>query len=343
MTNLDYVLYSRLQGIPMGSQLYISYGRKSNQQYMLNYGFAIENNFDPDGESPNEVTLELELNKADTLYANKLRFWCAAYDENDSVDDDDLNKFNDRMDDDMQVNTSSFRKVGHGDYESNHTDEFDGHEVLEQNDNQLGHIIEDDEDAYIKVIKVCTQDEQTIQELFSLLRFLVCNERELAEILSRADADELEDPMICYEIHTPINIRNELSAMKLLHRIVMHRLEQYPTSLGQNIEDLKDTNTLPFFSIGRNAKIQVAGEQEVLHFLAYWARKALQAIDSSGRMKADTLFQDREGLHPARGKAGIVRYYYDVLGSLVSKSSGLDQESLSCEIDDRSMWTVSVQ
>jgi hypothetical protein len=33
-----------------------------------------------------------------------------------------------------------------------------------------------EEDAYIKVVKVCTQDEQKMQELFSLLRFLVCDE-----------------------------------------------------------------------------------------------------------------------------------------------------------------------
>jgi Rubisco LSMT substrate-binding len=338
--------YSRLQGIPMGSQLYISYGRKSNHQYMLNYGFAIEDNFDPDGESPNEVNLELELNKADALYANKLRFWCAASDEYDDVDksdDDEVNKHRDHKDVDEQVNTSFTGPVGLGDYELNHIYEFDDHELQEENDNQNGHAEEDDKEAHIKVIKVCTQDEKTMQELFSLLRFLVCDESELAEIVSRADTDDLEDPMICYEIHSPINIRNELSAMKLLHNIVMHRLDQYPTSFGKNVEDLKDKSALAFFDIQRNAKIQITGEQEVLHFLAYWATTAVQAIASSGRMKADTLLQDREELHQSRGKTGFVRYCSDVLGSLVSRNSGLDQESLCYGIDDRSMWTVSVQ
>jgi hypothetical protein len=332
----------------MGSPLHISYGRKSNQQYMLNYGFAIENNFDPDGESPNEVTLELELNKADALFAHKLRFWCAAYDEFDDVevedddDDNDVNIVNDCKDEDEQVRTSPIRPVGQGGYESKHTEELDSHELVDENDNQLRHTVGDDEDAYIKVVKVCTQDEQKMQELFSLLRFLVCDENELAEILSRADADELEDPMICYEIHSPINIRNEQSAMKLLHIIVMRRLEQYPTSLRRNVEDLKNTNALPFFSIRRNAKIQVAGEQEVLHFLAFWATTALQAIDSSGRMEVNTIFQDRDGLHASRGNAGIVRYCYDILGSLVSKRNDNEKKNLGCGIDDRSMRTVSV-
>ena len=44
-----------LQSIAIGAQVYDSYGRKCNHRFLLNYGFSVENNMEPDGFCPNEV------------------------------------------------------------------------------------------------------------------------------------------------------------------------------------------------------------------------------------------------------------------------------------------------
>lgn len=44
-----------LQTIRAGAQVYDSYGRKCNHRFLLNYGFSVENNVEPDGFCPNEV------------------------------------------------------------------------------------------------------------------------------------------------------------------------------------------------------------------------------------------------------------------------------------------------
>lgn len=38
-----------------GQQVYDSYGKKCNSRFLINYGFAVENNRDPDGQCHNEV------------------------------------------------------------------------------------------------------------------------------------------------------------------------------------------------------------------------------------------------------------------------------------------------
>jgi len=44
-----------LQPIRCGAQIYDSYGQKCNHRFLLNYGFAVEENSEPDGFCPNEV------------------------------------------------------------------------------------------------------------------------------------------------------------------------------------------------------------------------------------------------------------------------------------------------
>ena len=66
---------SSLQSIPAGAQVYDSYGQKCNHRFLLNYGFAVEDNRELDGFCPNEVPLELTLNPEDPLFAQKLEFW----------------------------------------------------------------------------------------------------------------------------------------------------------------------------------------------------------------------------------------------------------------------------
>ena len=72
---LSFSLFSSLQSIPAGAQVYDSYGQKCNHRFLLNYGFAVEDNREIDGFCPNEVPLELELPQDDVIYAQKLDFW----------------------------------------------------------------------------------------------------------------------------------------------------------------------------------------------------------------------------------------------------------------------------
>lgn len=50
-----------LHRIMGGAQVYDSYGQKCNHRFLLNYGFAIENNQEANGFCPNEVRLSAEV------------------------------------------------------------------------------------------------------------------------------------------------------------------------------------------------------------------------------------------------------------------------------------------
>jgi hypothetical protein len=65
----------RLQPIVAGSQVYDSYGQKCNHRFLLNYGFAIEDNSEPDGFCPNEVPIALSMREDDPLYDLRYEFW----------------------------------------------------------------------------------------------------------------------------------------------------------------------------------------------------------------------------------------------------------------------------
>jgi len=64
-----------LQTIPSGAQVYDSYGQKCNHRFLLNYGFAVEDNRELDGFCPNEVPIELGVMPDDPIYDSKYEFW----------------------------------------------------------------------------------------------------------------------------------------------------------------------------------------------------------------------------------------------------------------------------
>lgn len=64
-----------LQTIPAGAQVYDSYGQKCNHRFLLNYGFAVEDNTEVDGFCPNEVPVELVLSPQDPLFEAKQSLW----------------------------------------------------------------------------------------------------------------------------------------------------------------------------------------------------------------------------------------------------------------------------
>jgi histone-lysine N-methyltransferase SETD3 len=64
-----------IQTIGAGLEVYDSYGQKCNHRFLLNYGFSVENNEEPDGFNPNEVPILLQLQPDDPLYEEKLALW----------------------------------------------------------------------------------------------------------------------------------------------------------------------------------------------------------------------------------------------------------------------------
>lgn len=71
---LTLYFYYSLQSIPAGAQVYDSYGQKCNHRFLLNYGFAVEDNRELDGFCPNEVPLLLKVPAGDSFL--KVDFWC---------------------------------------------------------------------------------------------------------------------------------------------------------------------------------------------------------------------------------------------------------------------------
>eukprot|EP00588_Corethron_pennatum_P012680 CAMPEP_0194265332 /NCGR_PEP_ID=MMETSP0169-20130528/614_1 /TAXON_ID=218684 /ORGANISM="Corethron pennatum, Strain L29A3" /LENGTH=508 /DNA_ID=CAMNT_0039005773 /DNA_START=142 /DNA_END=1668 /DNA_ORIENTATION=+ len=71
----DAFTITTLQTISGGAEVFDSYGQKCNHRFLLNYGFAIENNREIDGFCPNEVPLELSLLPSDPLHELKSAFW----------------------------------------------------------------------------------------------------------------------------------------------------------------------------------------------------------------------------------------------------------------------------
>ena len=64
-----------LQSIPAGAQVYDSYGQKCNHRFLLNYGFAVEDNREIDGFCPNEVPFKFDLPWQDEIFDAKSAFW----------------------------------------------------------------------------------------------------------------------------------------------------------------------------------------------------------------------------------------------------------------------------
>lgn len=268
-----------LQHIPAGAQVYDSYGQKCNHRFLLNYGFAVEDNREIDGFCPDEVPLELYVSPDDPLFSQKLDFWTRGeVTSNPSPPH-------------MQSSSAAQNKYYpyQGKTASSHpsTNGAGGNAAAS---------------PVIKRIRICVSNNENTRLLFSLLRALVCNREELRAVTSPVSSDAsvsralfgLTDPSrtvastsgstttyyrTCRDIRHPISLRNERAAMRLLLEVIGRQLSRYPTTLAQDVSDLMDERAFPRFSNKRHAKIQVRGEKEVLHHFARWARTALDVLD----------------------------------------------------------------
>jgi hypothetical protein len=307
----SFLFFQSLQGISAGSQVYDSYGQKCNHRFLLNYGFAVEDNRELDGFCPNEVPIQLSVDPNDPLYAAKVKFWSRG--EIDS----------------FHAAVSGFSNPQSISAVIEATNKFISNDQLVE------------ELAPVKCIRVCVSNNENTRLLFSLLRTLACDEDELRAITSSINDGAVSRTLFgitdqrsmavnpafyrsCRDIRHPISLRNEKAAMIHLLEIVSHLLGQYPTNIAQDIEDLKDEVAFPRFTNRRHAKIQVRGEKEVLHHFALWAKTALRVLDvidselkgvdqksfetTISELEAE---EEREGIHHT-----IVRYCEDVLGSL---------------------------
>ena len=252
--------------IAAGAQVYDSYGQKCNHRFLLNYGFAVEDNRELDGFCPNEVPLELFVSASDPLYAEKLEFWtrgeqqqqqqparilgerlvapappvvkrirvCASNNENTRLLFSLLRAL---ACNEAELRTLASPVGGGGDMSSSSSSAY-------HNNNNRG-----------------------------LLRL-----SESALTGSPAVPLGASYHRSCRDIRHPVSLRNERAAMRLLLRILEHHLEAYPTTLAQDVTDLMDEVAFPRFSNRRHAKIQVRGEKEVLHHFCHWARTALDVL-----------------------------------------------------------------
>eukprot|EP00980_Cylindrotheca_fusiformis_P009942 scaffold2196_cov99-Cylindrotheca_fusiformis.AAC.5 len=315
-----------LQPIPAGSQVYDSYGQKCNHRFLLNYGFAVEDNRELDGFCPNEVPLELSLSQDDPLYPQKLDFWMRG--------------------------------------EVTHTSQYHHHSIPNNSHNSNSNSHHKMASSYTKRVRVCASNNENTRLLFSLLRAMNCNADELRAI-STPVANEMRSLFApdhsssssrnaaaaaavssyyrsCRDIRHPLSIRNERAVMLNLLQLISQALSRYPTSLSQDKTDLLDDRMFPPYSNKRHAKIQVRGEKEVLHHFARWARTAMEVMDvieqdlkeeqqrggvevqlgrgvvvddSSRSCGFDYIIrrmeEDEDGVHHT-----VLRYCADVLGSL---------------------------
>jgi hypothetical protein len=302
--NKNIIIHNRLQPIPSGAQVYDSYGQKCNHRFLLNYGFAVEDNRELDGFCPNEVPIELSLchhhpngdgdddEEDPTMYSQKLEFWMRG-----------------------EQPQPQYQVVGgsNGCTTSSSTMMMGGSGGLNHNVNSINKF-------YTKRVRVCVSNNENTRLLFSLLRAMNCNADELRSIVASSTSsspgtaamnhnnNSHPSPVTgdmrsllfapdnhhshrnsssslgsyyrsCRDIRHPISIRNERMAMATLLQIISNALGKYPSSLSADKMDLLDERQYPPFSNRRHAKIQVRGEKEVLHHYTRWARLALDVMD----------------------------------------------------------------
>jgi len=308
-----------LQSIPAGAQVYDSYGQKCNHRFLLNYGFAVEDNREIDGFCPNEVSLELGLIPTDPLYDEKNEFWTRGDGPSGSPGGPSV------------ALAASAAVAAHAGSSRRHI--LNPNAVIVQSALEVANATSDaggqlaagrpparsrslsgnsseESIPVIKRVRVCVSNNENTRILFSMMRVIVCNESEL-RIISSSPASPLGDGgcpgyvsrallglssssssvgasvssssaafyRTCRDIRHPLSLRNERAAMEHLLEVVRRSLALYPTSLSEDIIDLANESRYPRFSNKRHAKIQVRGEKEVLHHYSQWARTALEVMD----------------------------------------------------------------
>jgi histone-lysine N-methyltransferase SETD3 len=327
-----------LQTISRGAQVYDSYGQKCNHRFLLNYGFAVEDNREVDGFCPNEVPIELSIPPSDPLFDAKFEFWTH-----------------------RESTASNASSIVH------HLASAMAHPSLHLPSSAPPPPSASSSSTpplpTIKRVRVCVSNNENTRILFSMLRVIVADEAQLRAIttapgthtafvsgtaLSRhvlgltsssvggtsinssSSAGGAALYRTCRDVRCPISFSNERAAMRHLQEVTAQALQGYPTSYEQDVQDLEDEAAFPRFSNIRHAKIQVRGEKEVLLHFSVWARTALKVMDvieqelnghvvnehGNTMSSFEEIIRTLEDDDEKRTHVTIVRYCADVLDAL---------------------------
>ena len=304
---LTHAILGRLEPIMAGSQVFDSYGQKCNHRFLLNYGFAVEDNRETDGFCPNEVPIELSIQEDDPLFDSRYEFWMRG--------DNDGNNGSGGLGHSSQALTAvlaaaAAASMGNGTHAARALEAVAG-AINESNAARSnGSIGSEESIPLVRRVRVCVSNNENTRILFSMLRVLAADTEDLRAMataptlpfgdsgcslyLSRAlrgyTAANPDNATFltmqhaaffrtCRDIRNPINIRNEKATMQLLLIVVSSALSEYPCSFEQDVVDLMDEMAYPKFSNQRHAKIQVRGEKEILHHFTFWAQTAIDLIE----------------------------------------------------------------
>jgi len=307
-----------LQRISRGSQVFDSYGQKCNHRFLLNYGFAVEDNRELDGFCPNEVPIELGVLPNDPIHEAKYEFWTRGENEGSSAQ---LNnsisaavaaaavgaaRSQQQLNPAMTIHSMMQAAASAVDVASDTTV---GKRHLHGRGTRFQSMGREQSLDAVRRIRVCVSNNENTRVLFSMLRVLACNEEELCTVSSSASLPFGDSSCPVYlnralrgftsshsasnsasmqqmaffrtarDIRHPIGLRNEKAAMEHLLKVINSHLDLYPCSLAKDITDLMDEDKYPRFSNRRHAKIQVRGEKEVLHHFVLWAQTAIDLIN----------------------------------------------------------------
>lgn len=352
-----------LKPIMLGSQVYDSYGQKCNHRFLLNYGFAVEDNTESDGFCPNEVPIKLSISPNDPNYSQKHAFWT-------------------RGDDGTNALTAAVAAAAAGVARSHYIDPSSMVTSAMEAAAAVADIQGRKGSKSIlapKRLRINVSNNENTRVLFSMLRVLVADKDELESLMTAPALPFGDDGHGGYlmgrtlrglsatasishlaasqhtafyrtsrDIRHPISIRNERAAMRRLLEVISAALDKYPCSLAQDCSDLMDEDSCPRFSNRRHAKIQIRGEKEVLHHFALWAQTSLEVLsiierevaiengeissndnEMKGFEQVTREMEEEEGVGSSSLHHTIVRYCCDVLGSLRREQMNLIRRSSS--------------
>ena len=136
-----------------------------------------------------------------------------------------------------------------------------------------------------RMIRVCVSDNDNTRIALSLMRFAVADHEDLDALLMSADArSQLSGARSggiggfrsIRNAQTPCSVKNEVLMLQRLRELCIYWLEQYPTTLADDVARLAEPGLVAMFSNERHALIQVKGEKEVLEFFREYADVTLR-------------------------------------------------------------------
>jgi SET domain len=181
-----------LQFVQAGSEVFDSYGQKCNHRFLLNYGFAVEDNRELDGFCPNEVPVELYVSESDPLYNEKIEFWTRGEPSSQNASSSSLDNhpqhhpMRHQQQQQQQQQQNLQQNIGHT-YLNPIPTSGSWHNTFyyhHQSDHPSS--VSSVSTNSVKRVRLCVANNENTRLLFSYLRTLSCNEEELRAITSPA-------------------------------------------------------------------------------------------------------------------------------------------------------------